>query len=76
MSLPLMVCKGAPERALGDLYLAFGNLSVREKIFLLKRMVFNITSLFSSPEPGIVDPKFSSGKNFLINDSMIGKVKI
>lgn len=59
MSLPFIVYKGAPDTAFGDLYLAFGSLSVKEKMFLLKRIVFNIISFDiapSSPEFGIVEP--------------------
>jgi hypothetical protein len=77
MSLPLIVCNGAPECAFGERYFAFGSLSVRENMFLLSRMVFNIISWpVSSPEFGIVDPDWSSGKNFFIKDSIIGKFRI
>jgi hypothetical protein len=59
MSLLFIVCKGAPDTAFGDLYLALGSLSVKEKIFLLRRIVFSIISFAiapSSPEFGIVEP--------------------
>jgi hypothetical protein len=52
-----------------------GNLSVKEKMFLLSLIVFSIISFYS-----LVSGRFklyvSSGKNFLIKDSIIGRFKI
>ena len=58
MSLPLIVWRGAPEWAFGDLYFAFGSRSVKEKMFLLRRIVLSMISfsMLSSPELGMVDP--------------------
>ena len=63
-----------PPNAFGDLYLALGNLSVRLNMFLLSLMVFNIISALSSLLLTVYDT--SSGKNFLINDSIMGKERI
>ena len=64
--------------ALGDLYLDLGNLSVKLNIFLLSLIVFNIASCTLSPSVSAFrDPAvFSSGKNFLMSDSIIGKDNI
>jgi len=62
--------------AFGDLYLALGSLSVRLKMFLLSRIVLSIASCtLSSDVFAAVDP-FSSGKNFLTRDSIIGSERI
>lgn len=69
-SFPLLELK-----TFGDLYWALGNLSVKEKMFLLSLIVFSIISFYS-----LVSGRFklyvSSGKNFLIKDSIIGRFKI
>jgi len=62
------------EEAFGDLYFAFGSLSVNEKIFLLKRIVFNRISFLSISS--YAAKCGSLGKNFFIRDSMIGKLNI
>lgn len=62
-------------KTFGDLYCALGNLSVKEKIFLLNLIVFSIISFYS-----LVSGRFklcvSSGKNFFIKDSIIGRFNI
>jgi hypothetical protein len=66
---------GLLPRTFGERYFAFGSLSVREKMFLLNRIVFSIVSLLSSGPLWIVSGR-SSGKNFFIKDSMIGRERI
>lgn len=69
-SFPLLELK-----TFGDLYWALGNLSVKEKIFLLNLIVLSIISFYS-----LVSGRFklwvSSGKNFFIKDSIIGRFNI
>jgi hypothetical protein len=69
-SLPLLELN-----TFGDLYCALGNLSVKENIFLLNLIVLSIISFYS-----LVSGRFklyvSSGKNFFINDSIIGRFNI
>ena len=65
----------AIEKTLGDLYCALGSLSVREKMFFESLIVLSNISLASAVSGWAIDC-VSSGKNFLIRDSIIGKPKI
>lgn len=62
--------------AFGDRYLAFGSRSVREKMFLLRRMVLSRISCGLSSDCAAVEPETSSGKNFFTRDSIIGSERI
>ena len=71
---PIRCC---PEvRTLGELYFDLGSLSVRLKMFLLSLIVFNSYSWLGSSEFTAVELFMSSGKNFLIRDSIIGSDNI
>ena len=71
----LLLSTPDPPKTFGDLYFALGKRSVSEKMFLDNRIVFSIIS-FSPSVVGIVIDCVSSGKNFLIRDSMIGNWRI